>query len=75
MVWDTFLLKDIWHTCCQAAEVDNRELDQYIDASGSRSLGAIFGMECCAEEWLVQWKESELFLELFPIVVVVELWG
>lgn len=39
------------HTCCQAIDLSNIELELFTEASGSCRFGAVFGMERCASVW------------------------
>lgn len=80
VVLDRFLTTYNGRTCCQEAEVGNREVSLFMDASGSLGFGAIFGVAWCTATWPVDWASSGLcksitLLELFPVVVAVELWG
>lgn len=50
------------------------------NASGSVGFGIYFGGHWCTEEWLQDWCGSEIsrdltFLEFFPVLVSVQLWG
>lgn len=60
--------------------ISSRELELFTDASGSVGFGAYFLGNWCAERWPQSWKDLGLvrnlaFLELFPIVVAVDIWG
>ncbi|KAM4023858.1 uncharacterized protein ACNLHF_024804 [Anomaloglossus baeobatrachus] len=79
-IWRVFLESYNGRTCWQAEEVSNKELALFTDAAGSTGFGAILGKEWCAARWPPEWLHGELcrnlaFLELFPIVVAIELWG
>lgn len=79
-VWRVFLNSYNGHTCCQEPEVANSELSLFTDAAGSVGFGAILGNEWCAGEWPSSWQTSGLcrnltLLELFPIIVALELWS
>ncbi|KAM4028647.1 uncharacterized protein ACNLHF_023941 [Anomaloglossus baeobatrachus] len=79
-IWRVFLESYNGRTCWQAEEVSNKELALFMDAAGSTGFGAILGKEWCAARWPPEWLQGELcrnlaFLELFPIVVAIELWG
>ncbi|KAM9330745.1 LOW QUALITY PROTEIN: uncharacterized protein PAF06_017672 [Gastrophryne carolinensis] len=57
----------------------NDELELFTDAAGSVGFGAYWG-RWCAGPWPGRWRDSDLvrnlaFLELFPLVVAVTLWG
>lgn len=56
------------------------ELQIHSDASGAMGFGVYFRGHWCAEPWPHKWVVSGVctdltFLELFPILVVVWLWG
>ncbi|XP_054843036.1 uncharacterized protein LOC129334764 isoform X1 [Eublepharis macularius] len=56
------------------------ELQVTSDASGSTGFGVYFRRHWCAEQWPPDWLASDLvrdltFLEFFPILVAVHLWG
>lgn len=58
----------------------NPDVKLYTDASGAHEFGAYFQGEWCTEGWLVAWEKKGYcanlaLLELFPIVLVVEIWG
>lgn len=58
----------------------NSELELFTDASGSMGFGAYFQGEWCAAAWPVSWREKGFcsnlaLLELFPILVSLEIWG
>lgn len=79
-VWRDFLSQYNGRTCCQSAEVDNSELRLFTDAAGSTGFGAILGSRWCCQAWLQVWRDrgfcsNLVLLELFPILVVLELWG
>lgn len=48
-IWDTFLDKYNGYTCCQAAKVDNREVELFTDAAGCKGFGLIIGTKWCTE--------------------------
>lgn len=79
-VWQTFLVSYNGRTCCQEPEVSSVDISLYTDAAGSVGFGAVLGSEWCAGEWPQSWWDAGLcrnlaLLELFPIVVAVEIWG
>ncbi|KAM4704927.1 uncharacterized protein WCC33_009743 [Rhinophrynus dorsalis] len=79
-VWQKFLVDYNGHTCWQESEVNSQELAMFTDASGSVGFGAFFRGAWCAQSWPDCVRQSPLvrnlaFLELFPIVVAVEIWG
>ncbi|KAM4652167.1 LOW QUALITY PROTEIN: uncharacterized protein O3C94_014521 [Discoglossus pictus] len=79
-VWVAFLEsfngKALIHTSCQS----NIQLALFTDASGAHGFGAYFREKWCAAAWPKNWIEAGLtknlaFLELFPIIVSVCMWG
>ncbi|XP_053570053.1 uncharacterized protein LOC128660298 isoform X1 [Bombina bombina] len=78
-VWDQFLQEfngvRIWQEVAPAVD-----FELYTDAAGGKGYGAYFQGRWCAGEWPESWKEmgwikNLVLLELFPIVVAMELWG
>ena len=60
--------------------VSNFDLELYTDAAGSTGFGAFFRGRWSAGPWPVSWVEAGftrnlVLLELFPVVLAVELWG
>ncbi|KAM4794908.1 uncharacterized protein WCC33_000060 [Rhinophrynus dorsalis] len=79
-VWQEFLSEFNGHTCWQQPELTSSDLELFTDASGSVGFGAYFGGRWCAARWPQALSASPLvrnltFLEFFPIVVSVEVWG
>ncbi|KAM3920262.1 uncharacterized protein RB166_014650 [Leptodactylus fuscus] len=79
-VWLSFLDSYNGRTCWQSPEVSNSDLSLFTDAAGSLGFGAVLGSQWCAEPWPDAWREAGLcrnltVLELFPIIVAVEIWG
>lgn len=79
-VWRDFLQRYNGRTCCQELELSSGEIELFTDAAGSAGFGAILGLEWCAEAWPPAWKDigfckNLALLELFPIIVAVEIWG
>ena len=76
-VWKTFLaqfngrsifLSDTW--------VNSNTLNLYTDACGALGFGAVFGSKWCYGEWPDSWRHSNIaFLEFYPIVLSLFLWG
>ena len=63
-----FLLSDRWDNFFR--------LDLYTDAAASKGYGAIFGKYWFGGAFPPGWKDFNItFLELFPIVVAVHIWG
>ena len=64
----SFILEDQWLT--------STSLSLYTDASGSWGYGAILGSKWFHGKWPTEWKKLNIIiLELFPIVVALEIWG
>ena len=77
LVWQTFLsgfngrsffLSDDWY--------DSHQLQLYTDASGTLGFVAIFGRHWCYGEWPDSWWHRNIaYLEFYPIVLSLHLWG
>ena len=64
----SFFFSDIWET--------SDTLHLYTDAAGSIGFGAVFGCHWLQGLWPEMWKTFNIaFLELFPIVIAVHVWG
>ena len=64
----SFFLSDDWY--------DSHHLQLYTDASGTLGFGAIFGKNWCYGEWADSWRHRNIaFLEFYPIVLSLHLWG
>ena len=64
----SFFFNDIWET--------SHTLHLYTDAAGSTGFGAVFGCHWLPGVWPEMWKTLKIaFLELFPIVLAVHIWG
>ncbi|RUA06910.1 MAG: hypothetical protein DSY43_00970 [Gammaproteobacteria bacterium] len=64
----SFFLDDIWY--------NSEHLNLYTDASGVLGFGAVFGNKWCYGKWPDGWKNVNIaFLEFFPIVLSLYLWG
>ena len=51
-------------------------LGLYTDAAASKGYGAIFGRHWFGSTFPTEWKDFNItFLELFPIVLAVHIWG
>ncbi|XP_041442566.1 uncharacterized protein LOC121401560 isoform X1 [Xenopus laevis] len=79
-VWDSFLTEFNGIRLWLSETKNNRELELLTDASGSIGYGAYFAGKWCAGRWPQAWRELGLtknltLLELFPIVVALELWA
>lgn len=61
--------------------LDNRvtpthDVELFTDASAQLGYGAVFGNQWFSGEWEEWWKDQNImFLELYPIVVALEVWG
>ncbi|KAM8945815.1 uncharacterized protein RCH25_049154 [Pelodytes ibericus] len=80
MVWDSFLRTFNGRSLIIDRAITNKDLNLWTDASGSVGFGAIFEKKWCWASWPRKWFQSGwvknlAFLELFPIVVSVILWG
>ncbi|KAM4048977.1 uncharacterized protein ACNLHF_027451 [Anomaloglossus baeobatrachus] len=79
-VWDQFLQHFNGRALVMERVASNGALQLFTDAVGSAGFGAVFRGHWCVGQWPQAWRESGLvrnlaLLELFPIVVAVELWG
>ncbi|XP_053575778.1 uncharacterized protein LOC128665045 [Bombina bombina] len=80
VVWEQFLTRfngiRVWRTPPMSSQL----LHLFTDAAGSHGYGAYFQGEWSAEPWPESWAPAGLtrnltLLELFPVVLAVELWG
>ncbi|XP_041429517.1 uncharacterized protein LOC121397210 isoform X1 [Xenopus laevis] len=79
-VWLTFLQEYNGRSYWLSDPKSNRDLDLFTDASGALGFGAYFKGAWCAAPWPQHWVAARStvnlnLLELFPIVVAVEIWG
>lgn len=79
-VWARFLEQYNGRSLLLEGPVSSSELELYTDASGAHGFGAFFQGEWCAEAWPSSWREAGhcvnlALLELFPILVAMEIWG
>ena len=66
-----FFFTDIWETSHTL-----HLSDLYTDAAGPVGFGAVFGCDWLHGIWPEKWKTFNIaFLELFPIVLAVHVWG
>ncbi|XP_052062798.1 uncharacterized protein LOC127702580 isoform X1 [Mytilus californianus] len=64
----SLILSDRWLTSDQ--------LHLFTDASGTYGYGALFGSQWFLGKWDTKWQKQNIaFLELYPIVLAVEIWG
>ena len=55
---------------------NSHHLKLYTDASGAIGFGAVFGRHWCYGEWPMSWRHRNIaFLEFYPIVLSLHLWG
>ena len=63
-----FYLDDTWEM--------SSSLELFTDAAGSKGYGAIFGKHWFCSAWPASWTSLNIeFLELFPIVLSLHIWG
>ncbi|XP_031749215.1 uncharacterized protein LOC116407638 [Xenopus tropicalis] len=79
-VWSTFLQDFNGKVYWPEEVVENPEISLFTDAAGATGFGAYLSGKWCAAGWPQEWATRNLtgnlaFLELFPIIVAVELWG
>ncbi|XP_054839956.1 uncharacterized protein LOC129332750 [Eublepharis macularius] len=79
-VWEEFLSSFNGIIFWREELLVGAQLQVASDASGSTGFGVFFRGHWCAEQWPREWDESEVvrdltFLEFFPILVAVFLWG
>lgn len=79
-VWQSFLVDFNGSSCFPKPVIGNKDLWLFTDAAGSCGYGAIFGKAWSAEKWPEHWQflghtKNLTLLELFPIVVALELWA
>ena len=76
-MWDTFLQRFNGRTLFLDTEwIHPSTLHLYTDAAQSLGYGAVFQEKWFYGQWPDIWKQYEItFLELFPIVLALNLWG
>lgn len=79
-VWVSFLAEFNRELLWPIPSASNSQLQLFTDAAGSTGFGAFFQGEWCVAQWPPEWRgkgftRNLLLLELFPIIVAVELWG
>ncbi|KAM9324440.1 uncharacterized protein PAF06_000477 [Gastrophryne carolinensis] len=79
-MWITFLESFDGRAYWLEPMIASDELELFTDAAGSGGFGAYLAGRWCAGSWPGRWPDSALirnlaFLELFPLVVAVTLWG
>ncbi|XP_077338353.1 uncharacterized protein LOC143983017 [Lithobates pipiens] len=78
--WHEFLESYNGRAMWMSGPVSNFDVELVTDAAGSTGYGAFFRGRWSAEPWPRSWEVAGLLgnlvlLELFPIVVALELWG
>ena len=64
----SFFLDEIWHS--------SDKLNLFTDAAGSLGFGAVFEHHWCYGKWPSDWLNKNIaFLEFYPIVLSLYLWG
>ena len=64
----SFFLDEEW--------LNSHKVHLYTDAAGSLGFGAIFGNHWCFGQWPSKWQGRNIaFLEFYPIVLSLYLWG
>lgn len=79
-VWATFLKDFNFERMWPAAPTSNAGMQLFTDAAGSTGFGAFLQGAWCVGAWPLSWRSrgftaNLLLLELFPIIVAVELWA
>lgn len=79
-IWKDFLKGFNGAVLWQQPSQANGELELFTDAAGSIGFGAILGSKWCMHHWPEECVAAGLtrnitFLELFPIIVALHLWG
>lgn len=79
-VWNTFLESFNGRAMWMSGPVSNFDLELFTDAAGSTGFGAFFQGRWSAGPWPQSWVQEGftknlVLLELFPVVLAVELWG
>ena len=77
LVWQHFLSGFNGHSFFLSEEwCNSHQLKLYTNASGAYGFGAIFGKQWCYGEWPDSWRHLNIaFLEFYPIVLSLHLWG
>lgn len=79
-VWKQFLESFNGRALWMSGPISNCDLELFTDAAGSTGFGAFCKRQWCAARWPLTWQEAGflqnlVLLELFPIVVAMEIWG
>lgn len=76
LVWIQFLEHYNGKTMWQQEFVFESEFMFQTDAAGSVGFGAVWGTQWCADRWVLNgFCKNIVLLELFPVVVALEIWG
>lgn len=77
LAWQTFLSDFNGARMIQKSVWENQDdLHLHTDASGSLGFGAFFNYKWFSGEWPKKWQSENItLLELFPIVLSVNIWG
>ncbi|KAE8597530.1 hypothetical protein XENTR_v10016498 [Xenopus tropicalis] len=80
LVWQQFLSISNGRTCWQEEFIENSAIQLFTDAAGSTGFGAYLSGRWCCAAWPAEWREQELtgnlvLLEIFPVLVALEIWG
>lgn len=78
--WGSFLADFNGSSCFPEPVVGNKDLQLFTDAAGAYGYGAVFGSAWSVAPWPEHWHslgfiKNLTLLELFPIVVALELWA
>lgn len=79
-VWYEFLTSYNGRAVWMSGPVSNFDVELVTDAAGSTGFGAYFQGRWSAEPWPQSWERAGflgnlVLLELFPVVLALELWG
>lgn len=80
LVWSQFLIDYNGRSFFQGDLVFSTEINLFTDAAGSYGFAAIFRTHWCSGKWPPFWVSNKaiknvVLLELFPVVVALEIWG
>lgn len=80
LVWQKFLIDFNGRSVWQGEFVLDQDFQLFTDSAGSLGFAAIWQTYWCAEPWPMDWKlkgllSNSVLLELFPIIVAIEIWS
>lgn len=80
LVWQQFLSIYNGRTCWQEEFIENSAIQLFTDAAGSTGFGAYLSGRWCCAAWPAEWREQNLtgnlvLLEIFPVLVALDIWG